>query len=82
MSYIRYNEEREFVKGKSKMYVYGHEKGISQNGYSDEDMINMLIEWWIIDDIEFKEWFVKRLAKRLEINEKLITFKDKGVKNG
>ena len=75
MSYIRFNEDREFVKGKSKMYVYDYGEGISQNGYSDEDMINMLMEWWKIDDDpEFKEWFVKRLANRLDVDEKKIKF--------
>lgn len=72
MSYIRWAEKRDRFDGESEMYVYGYgDDKISCNGYDDKDMIEMLDEWWITEEKEFKEWFIRRLAKRLNIESEL-----------
>ena len=68
MSYIRSPYPLKHVKGVSEMYVFGDSNdNISQWGYSDADMVEMLIKNWKTDDVVFKEWFVKTLASRLKV---------------
>ena len=73
MSYIRSGWDYEFVEGVSEDYVFSMSDAdgntmIEDYGYiSDAGLVELLFKNWKTDDEVFKQHFLRRLAKRLDV---------------
>ncbi len=68
MSYLRAGYPHKYVVGTSKDYVYQDEGYIEDyDKLSDKSIVELLFNRWETEDVLFKEYLLKKLAKRLGI---------------
>lgn len=68
MSYIRAGSKLQFAKGKSKDYVWSDGKHVIDYGsINDDALVELLYRYWKIQDTEFKDYLLFRLANRLKV---------------